>query len=232
MREIVLDTETTGLDSNKDRIVEIGCIELVNRFPTGKTLHSYFNPERDMPADAFAIHGLSAEFLSDKPKFSELARDIAVFIGDAAIVAHNAEFDLGFINAELKRAKLKTFPASCLVDTLQLARRKFPGGRNDLDSLCSRLKINNSKRAKHGALLDAELLAEVYVELVGAKQGSLLFGAVEKSGPSAAGVARGRPTPLAPRLTEQDIANHRAFVGGFKVKTIWSEDYFTEQKAA
>ncbi len=174
MREIVFDTETTGLDPLQgDRMVEIGCIELINRFPSGKTFHCYFNPERDMPEPAFKVHGLSVEFLKDKPLFAHKVEELIEFLGDAPLIAHNAMFDLGFLNAELERAKKAAVARERLVDTLMLARRKHPGGSNRLDDLCARYRIDNSKRVKHGALLDAELLAEVYVELIGARQANL-----------------------------------------------------------
>src|SRR5579862_2904499 len=162
LREIVLDTETTGLDPYQGhRLIEIGCIELVNRFATGQTFHRYLNPERDMPAEAFAVHGLSEEFLKTKPVFADIAADLLGFIGDAPLVAHNASFDLGFLNAELERLNHPRLPRDRLIDTLVLARRKYPGGANRLDDLCGRFGINLSRRTKHGALLDAELLAEV-----------------------------------------------------------------------
>src|SRR5262249_22527917 len=174
MREIVFDTETTGLDPYQGhRLVEIGCIELVNRFSTGRTFHRYVNPERDMPQEAFAVHGLSPDLLKDKPLFVSIAEELLAFIGDAVLVAHNATFDLSFLNAELERINLATIPRDRLVDTLLLARRKHPGGSNRLDDLCVRFGIDNSRRTKHGALLDAELLAEVYVELVEARQAQL-----------------------------------------------------------
>jgi DNA polymerase-3 subunit epsilon len=176
MREIVFDTETTGLDPLQgDRLVEIGCIELVNRFPTGKTFHWYFNPQRDMPESALKIHGLSSEFLKDKPLFADKADELIGFLGDAPLVAHNAMFDLGFLNAELERAGRPPVNRERMVDTLVIARRKHPGGSNRLDDLCLRYAIDNSHRTKHGALLDAELLAEVYLELIGARQGSLVL---------------------------------------------------------
>ncbi len=162
-REIVFDTETTGLDPYQGhRLVEVGCVELLNRIPTGQIFHCYFNPERDMPAEAFAVHGLSSQFLGDKPLFAELAADLVAFLGDAPLIAHNAAFDLGFLNAELERVKLPPIPRARLIDTLLLARRKYPGAQNRLDDLCQRFRIDNSRRTKHGALLDAELLAEVY----------------------------------------------------------------------
>ena len=174
MREIVLDTETTGLDPfTGHRVVEIGCIELVNCISTSATFHVYLNPERDMPAEAEAIHGLSSAFLSDKPKFADMAESLLEFLGDAKLVIHNAGFDLSFLNAELDRLKLPPIGRDRVVDTLALARRRHPGGPNKLDDLCTRYGIDNSRRTKHGALLDAELLAEVYAELVGGRQARL-----------------------------------------------------------
>ncbi len=228
MREIILDTETTGLYHDKgDRVVEIGCIELEKRVPTGKVLHYYFNPERDMPADAFAVHGLSIKFLADKPRFSDVVEQIQKFIGDAQIVAHNAEFDLGFLNAELKLCGRPEISRNRLVDTLMLARRKHPGSHNKLDDLCTRYKIDNSKRVKHGALLDAELLAEIYVELVDAKQGSLLFDAAPMTAAESAVATSARPVSLAPRVTDEDRAAHRKFIETIKPakgeEVIWNE---------
>lgn len=228
MREIVFDTETTGLDPlNGDRLVEIGCIEMINRFPTGRVFHTYINPERDMPEPAFKVHGLSIEFLSDKPRFAEVARDLVEFIGDdGMLVAHNAMFDLGFLNAELKRAGQREVSRERLVDTLLLARRKHPGGSNRLDDLCSRYKIDNSRRTKHGALLDAELLAEVYLELIGARQALLgLTEVLSGGGPSRAAQALGvvRPQPLPPRVTDEDRAEHRAFVEKLGEAAIWRQ---------
>src|SRR6266702_3895570 len=166
MREIVLDTETTGLDPLRgDRLVEIGCVEIYNRMPTGQSYHCYINPQRDMPAEAFAVHGLSSEFLSSKPLFTEVVEEFLAFVADAPLVIHNASFDISFINAELDRIKRPVIAKDRLVDTLLLARRKHPGVSNRLDDLCSRYSIDNSHRNKHGALLDAELLAEVYVDL-------------------------------------------------------------------
>src|ERR1700748_2370047 len=174
MREIVLDTETTGLDPLRgDRLVEIGCVEIFNRMPTGQSFHRYFNPEREMAAEAFAVHGLSTEFLADKPFFHELVDEFLAFIGDAPLVIHNASFDVGFINAELDRCGRTALERDRLVDTLMLARRKYVGVRNSLDDLCARFGIDTSRRVKHGALLDAELLAEVYLELIEARQAQL-----------------------------------------------------------
>ena len=225
MREIVFDTETTGLDPNQgDRLVEIGCIELVNRFPSGRTFHCYFNPERDMPEAAFNVHGLSIEFLKDKPLFAHKVEELIEFLGDAPLIAHNAMFDLGFLNAELGRAKKVVVSRERLVDTLMLARRKHPGGSNRLDDLCTRYKIDNSKRVKHGALLDAELLAEVYVELIGARQANLgLAEAVSGGGQTrvTAIVIRARPEPLAPRIAAEELEAHRAFIAAMGETAIW-----------
>ena len=224
MREIVLDTETTGLDpAQGHRVVELGCIELLNRIPTGANFHAYINPERDMPAEAFAVHGLSTEFLKDKPLFSEVVDEFLAFIGDAPLVAHNASFDHTFICAELKRAERDVIGRERLVDTLLLARRKHSAGPYSLDALCARYGIDNSRRTKHGALLDAEILAEVYIELVGARQAQL--GLAEAiSGPlgaNGAAIVRGRPLPLAPRLTDADRAAHRDFVATLGDAALW-----------
>jgi DNA polymerase-3 subunit epsilon len=174
MREIVLDTETTGLDALRgDRLVEIGCLELLNHIPSGQTFHVYLNPERDMPREAFNVHGLSEEFLKDKPLFGSLAGDFLNFVGTARLVIHNASFDMKFINAELVRAKRAALPMDQVLDTLALARRKHPGARASLDELSQRYGIDTSRRIKHGALLDAEILAEVYIELTGGRQTSL-----------------------------------------------------------
>jgi DNA polymerase III subunit epsilon len=227
MREIVLDTETTGLDPYQGhRLLEIGCIELVNRFPTGQTFHRYLNPQRDVPAEAFAVHGLSLEFLKDKSLFVDIAAELMVFIGDAPLVAHNASFDLGFLNAELERLNLPAISRDRLVDTLLLARRKYPGGSNRLDDLCQRFGIDNSRRTKHGALLDAELLAEVYLELIGARQAQL--GLVSATlAPAAATQSsrsiRVRPFALLPRLSDAERAAHGALIATLGAKAIWNE---------
>ncbi len=224
MREIVLDTETTGLDPfDGHRMIEIGCVELINRIPSGQAFHRYFNPDRDVPPEAFAVHGLSSDFLKDKPRFAEVAEELIAFIGDVPIVAHNALFDLGFLNAELDRAGKAQVGRERLVDTLMLARRRHPAGPNSLDSLCARYGIDNSRRTKHGALLDAEILAEVYVELVGGRQASLVL--VETGRMLAAvrqgGGAQARPVPLAPRLSDADLAAHAQFVAGLGAGAIW-----------
>jgi DNA polymerase-3 subunit epsilon len=227
MREIVLDTETTGLDPMRgDRLVEIGCIELLNSIPSGHTFHRYLNPQREIPAEAFAVHGLSAEFLADKPLFEEIAEDLLAFLGDAPLVIHNAGFDVGFLNAELDRCGKAAITRDRLVDTLMLARRKFVGVRNSLDDLCARFGIDNSKRTKHGALLDAELLAEVYLELIEARQAQLGLAAAEAAIVVAAGeekILRARPVPLRPRLTDAERVAHRAFVATLGDKPIWAD---------
>ena len=223
MREIVFDTETTGLDPFQgDRLVEIGCIELINRFPSGKTFHCYFNPERDMPEQAFKIHGLSIEFLKDKPLFADKVEELIVFLGDAQLVAHNAMFDLGFLNAELERAGRAAVSRERMIDTLLIARRKHPGGSNRLDDLCVRYAIDNSRRTKHGALLDAELLAEVYVELIGARQArwssrrrrcrtaSPASRSSCASGRAAGGASDGRGARRAPRASSPGSATARS----------------------
>jgi DNA polymerase III subunit epsilon len=227
MREIVLDTETTGLDPLRgDRLVEIGCIELLNRIPSGQTFHRYLNPQRDMPAEAFAVHGLSAEFLADKPFFAQVVDDFLAFVADAPLVIHNAGFDVAFLNAELDRCGKGAIARDRLVDTLMLARRKFVGVRNSLDDLCGRFGIDTSKRVKHGALLDAELLAEVYLELIEARQAQLGLAAAEAGVLVAAGeekILRVRAVPLMPRLTDAERAAHRAFVATLGEKAIWAD---------
>lgn len=226
-REIILDTETTGLlPAAGDRIVEIGCLELVNHIPTGRSYHVYVNPERAVPIDAVNVHGLDDAFLRDKPAFSAVVEDFLAFIGDALLIAHNGEFDLAFINAELGRLGREAIPGARMVDTLVLARRKHPAGPNSLDALCARYRIDNSARTKHGALLDAELLAEVYMELIGGRQAALVLGGEPVmvglvSGPMKRGPARRRPEPLPPRLTEAEIAAHRAFVAGLGASAVW-----------
>jgi len=226
MREIVFDTETTGLDPLQgDRLVEIGCIELVNRFPTGKTFHCYFNPERDMPEQALAVHGLTIEFLKDKPLFAHKVEELIAFLGDAQLVAHNAMFDLAFLNAELERAGQVGVTRERMIDTLLIARRKHPGGANRLDDLCVRYSVDNSRRTKHGALLDAELLAEIYVELIGARQAQL--GLAQANAPVYAPgervVVRQRPVPLAARITDAVREAHRRFVASLGDAAIWRD---------
>ena len=225
MREIVLDTETTGLDPGQGhRLVEVGCVELLNRIPTGATFHAYLNPDRDMPAEAFAIHGLSTEFLKGHKRFSEIVDEFLAFIGDAPLVIHNAGFDHTFLCAELKRVDRVLIARERLIDTLLLARRKHPAGPNRLDDLCARYGIDNSRRTKHGALLDAEILAEVYVELIGARQAQL--GLAESGERRVNGVegivaVRVRPDQLEPRLTEGELAAHCEFVAGLGEDVLW-----------
>jgi DNA polymerase III subunit epsilon len=225
MREIVFDTETTGLDPFQGhRLVEIGCIELVNRFPSGRFFHRYFNPERDMPAEAFAVHGLSVEFLKDKPRFAEVADELAAFIEDVPLVAHNALFDLSFLNAELERCTKQIVARDRLVDTLMLARRRHPNGPNRLDDLCARYGIDNSRRTKHGALLDAELLAEVYIELIGGRQASLILvdtGRTQITPGRKRAAAPRRSIPIDARLTEAEREAHGQFVGRLGDKAVW-----------
>jgi DNA polymerase III subunit epsilon len=230
MREIVLDTETTGLDPfTGHRIVEIGCIELVNCISTSTTFHVYLNPERDMPAEAEAIHGLSSAFLADKPKFADVAEGLVEFLGDAKLVIHNAGFDLTFLNAELDRLKRSPIGRDRVVDTLALARRRHPGGPNRLDDLCARYGIDNSRRTKHGALLDAELLAEVYAELVGGRQARFSLDR-ERTAVRTVTVAaaKERSAPLSPRLTSEETNSHRALLSTLGTDSVW-RDYLAEE---
>ncbi|QZH76181.1 MAG: DNA polymerase III subunit epsilon [Erythrobacter sp.] len=218
MREIIFDTETTGLDpATGDRMVEIGCIEMVNRVATGATFHAYFNPERDMPVEAERVHGLSATFLADKPCFRERAAELLDFIGDSPLVAHNAQFDFGFLNAELTACGLEVVDLERMIDTLAIARRRHPGAKHSLDALCSRYGVDRSHRVLHGALLDAELLAQVYVELTGGRQIGLQLAVdntVEKAVENA--VFRLRlgeyraPRPHLP--SAEELARHAAFL--------------------
>ena len=213
MREIVLDTETTGLDPlDGHRLVEVGCVELINGIPSGQTFHVYFNPERAMPAEAFAVHGLSDEFLKDKPFFAESADELIAFLGDAPLVIHNAEFDLAFLNAELARLGLPPLPSARAIDTLLLARRKFPGAQASLDALCRRFEIDASARTLHGALIDCDLLSRVYLELIGGKQGSLELAAAATMLDAAGAVVRPfrAPRPFAP--STEELAAHAAMV--------------------
>jgi DNA polymerase III subunit epsilon len=223
MREIVIDTETTGLDpSSGHRIVEIGCVELFNAIPTGQTFHEYFDPERDMPDEAFRVHGLSREFLAGKPKFGEVVERLLAFLGEAALVAHNAEFDIRFINAELSAHGHATIGFERIIDTLALARRRHPGVANSLDALCQRYGIDASRRTKHGALLDAEILAEVYAELSGGRQASLALHTVSVVRING-GAMLIRPTPLAPLVDATELAAHAAFIARLGQKAIWRQ---------
>ena len=215
MREVVLDTETTGLDPDGGhRVIEIGCIELIDHFPTGRTFQRYVNPERDMPAEAERIHGITAAFLADKPLFAAVVDELMEFLGDAPLVIHNAAFDLKFLNAELTRIDAALIPPGRAIDTIELAKVKFPGARYSLDELCKRFAVDLSARGKHGALLDAELLAQVYLELVGGRQRRFILA----PGDAAAAVAenlrpvRVRPQPLPALLTPAEREAHKAFV--------------------
>jgi DNA polymerase-3 subunit epsilon len=225
MREIVFDTETTGLDPlSGDRLVEIGCIELFNRFPTGKTFHGYFNPERDMPESALKVHGLTGDFLKDQPLFAHRVAELVDFLGDAQLIAHNAMFDLAFLNAELERAGQTAVSRDRMIDTLLIARRKHPGAANRLDDLCTRYGVDNSRRTKHGALLDAELLAEVYVELIGARQAQFILSqAPAIVAPGEIIAVRERPVPLPSRLTADAQAAHRRFIASLGENAVWRD---------
>ena len=226
MREIILDTETTGLNpASGDRLVEIGAVELINRMPTGKVFHVYLNPERDMPKEAEAVHGLSAKFLADKPYFADKVEEFLAFVGDAKLVIHNASFDMAFINAELGYCDRLAIPPDQVIDTLALARRSHPAGPNSLDALCRRYGIDNSKRTKHGALLDAELLADVYLEMMGGRQTTLGLAEAKKQvinlNTNAHSQSRQRETVLPPRLTEKERAAHQAAILELGPSTLW-----------
>ena len=227
MREIVLDTETTGLDPGQGhRLVELGCIELLNRIPTGATFHVYLNPERDVPAEAAAIHGLTAEFVKNQPCFVDIADDFLAFIGeDTPLVIHNAGFDHGFLCAELRRVDRALIARERLIDTLTLARRKHSAGPYSLDALCARYGVDNSRRTKHGALLDAEILAEVYVELIGARQAMLGLAetTVRMTNGEGAIAQRTRPIALTPRVSEAERLAHREFVASLGAEALWRE---------
>jgi DNA polymerase-3 subunit epsilon len=236
LREIVLDTETTGTDAKGgDRLIEIGCVELINHIQTGVTFHRYVNPTRPVSQGAFAVHGLSDAFLADKPVFADIVDALRAFCGDARLVIHNAAFDVGFLNAEFARLGAAAPPAielDTVVDTLQMARRKHPGAANNLDALCARYGIDTTRRTKHGALLDAQILAEVYIELLGGKQASLGLGTVSPSQMAAASA----PVVVAPRefrarLTPEEGARHAAFVATLGDGAIW-RDYVSEDRAA
>jgi DNA polymerase-3 subunit epsilon len=227
MREIIFDTETTGLDNRLDRVIEIGGVELDNHFPTGRTFHVYLNPvDRKVHPDALAIHGITDEFLKDKPTFAEVVEEMISFFGDARWVAHNATFDMGFINAELARLDRAPISADLVTDTLALARRKHPMGPNSLDALCRRYGIDNTHRTKHGALLDSELLAEVYIEMIGGRQAALglssneVRGAQQESDDSVVVIGQ-RPRPLPSRLNQQERESHAALVAKMGAKAIW-----------
>jgi DNA polymerase III subunit epsilon len=227
IREIVLDTETTGLSPETgDRIVEIGAVELLNMVPTGKTFHVYLNPERDMPKEAEAVHGLSTAFLKDKPLFKSVAQEFLTFVADAQLVIHNASFDMNFINHELRAIGLDAIDMGRVLDTLAIAKKKHPMAPNSLDALCKRYGIDNSKRTKHGALLDAELLADVYLELTGGKQAMLNLSnlaqrANRMSGTVSQSKVKARLTPLPSRLTDEERAAHTKLVAELGPKSLW-----------
>jgi len=233
MREIIFDTETTGLDNRMDRIIEIGGIELLNHFPTGRTIHLFVNPgDQKVHPDALAVHGITDEFLKDKPPFADVVEQILEFFGDGKWIAHNATFDMGFVNSELARIGLPPILPDRVVDTLSLARRKHPMGPNSLDALCRRYGIDNSHRTKHGALLDSELLAEVYIEMIGGRQAALGLGVAgsasqNKSNANVEEVVIAavmeRPRPLAPRLSEAEAAAHDALITKLGQKAVWSK---------
>lgn len=228
MREIVLDTETTGFDpATGDRLVEIGAVELERHIPTGKTYHQYINPEREVPQDAVDVHGLTLDFLADKPVFKNVAQEFLDFIGDSKLVIHNAAFDIKFLNAELNWLGLSSIPWERAIDTLQIARKKYPGSPASLDALCRRYNIDNSARTLHGALLDSEILAEVYLELIGGRQPDLVLARTEKSqdknveGIPAQALARRKP--LKPRLTEDERTAHANLIESMGEKAIWKK---------
>lgn len=226
MREVVLDTETTGFDPEAgDRIVEIGAIELLNHMPTGRFYHQYINPERAMPQGAFEVHGLGDDFLRDKPVFKAIGRAFLEFVGDARLVIHNASFDMKFLTYELRKAGFAPLPMEQSIDTVAIARSKFPGSPASLDALCRRFGIDNSAREKHGALLDSELLAEVYLELIGGRQPGLVLSAVTETRVSAEGSStwapRPRPRALPSRLSTEEAAAHAAFVAKLGDDALW-----------
>jgi DNA polymerase-3 subunit epsilon len=227
MREIVFDTETTGLDNQSDRIIEIGCIELENQFPTGRSLHLFINPEgKPVHPDALAVHGITDAFLADKPSFADIVGQIADFFDGARYVAHNATFDIGFLNAEYRRVGLAPVDPGLVIDTLALARRRHPMGPNNLDALCRRYGIDNSHRSKHGALLDAELLTDVYIEMLGGRQAAL--GLSTSTGADRDPETRDvvveigeRPSPLPPRLTDAEAEAHAKLIGRIGANAVW-----------
>lgn len=225
MREIVLDTETTGLDpASGHRLVEIACVEIVNLVPSGQSYHSYIDPRRDVPVEAFRVHGLSAEFLAGKPLFENIYPDFLAFIGDSRLIIHNAEFDMKFINAELQRAGASPLSFDRVFDTLAFARKKHPGSSNSLDALCARYRIDNSKRTKHGALLDSEILAEVYVELMGGRQTTLTLQTAAPKAVRATKIEVGaRAQPLAARLLPDDIDAHHKLRASLGDNAAWNQ---------
>ncbi|MDJ0614331.1 MAG: DNA polymerase III subunit epsilon [Rhizobiaceae bacterium] len=235
LREIIFDTETTGLSpKDGDRVIEIGAVELINRFPTGKTFHLFINPEgKEVHPDALQVHGISNEFLADKPSFGDVLDQYLEFFAEGNLVAHNADFDIGFLNAELARLNLPAIDPTRVVDTLKIARRKFPGQRNSLDALCSRFSVDNSHREKHGALLDSELLAEVYIELLGGRQATLTLDSHQNTAtsqnesdggvPSNANSYGERPRKLPPRISRQELEAHQALIDSIGEHALWKK---------
>ncbi len=226
MREIVMDTETTGLDPfSGHRIVEIGAVELLNHIPTGTVYHQYINPQRDMPEEAFNVHGLSEEFLGSKPVFADIAQDFLKFIDDGILIIHNAPFDMKFLNAEFSWIDIEQLSMDRVIDTLALARKRYPMGPNSLDALCRRYSIDNSKRDKHGALLDSELLADVYMELIGGRQTMLGLTSEQQEAEKKVEVgqikASTRPAPLPGRLSQAEIDAHDDMISGLGEKSLW-----------
>ena len=235
MREIVFDTETTGLDPVAGhRVVEIGCVELFNGIPTGRTFHHYLDPQRDMPEEAFRVHGLSSEFLTGKPLFQDVAEDFCAFTEGAKLVAHNAEFDFRFLSAELVATGRAALDLGRMIDTLALARRRHPGSPASLDALCQRYGIDNTRRTKHGALLDAEILAEVYAELNGGRQSSLVFAGAATRGWGGVSSVRRQPRPVAlpSAISPAEAEAHAAFVAGLGKEAIWLKYPAVEQQIA
>ena len=224
MREIILDTETTGLDPlTGDRLVEIGCLEILNSIPTGQVFHVYLDPQRDMPAEAFRVHGLSREFLAGKPLFADVVDEFLAFIAEDKLVIHNAEFDMRFVNHELARISRPAIGMHRVVDTLAIARKRHPGASNSLDALCARYRIDNSRRTKHGALLDAEILAEVYAELLGGRQTAMsLQVETVKTVTTVVTISGTRPSPLASTLDEMEWQAHEAFIAQLGDKALWN----------
>ena len=236
MREVVLDTETTGTDVGAgDRIVEIGAVELINHIPTGRSFHAYVNPQRSMPQGAFAVHGLSDAFLADKPRFAAVAGEFEEFIEDSRLVIHNAAFDIAFLNAELGRLGRPALGMGRVLDTLTMARRKHPGAPASLDALCARYGIDNSRRTKHGALLDAEILAEVYIELIGGKQADLGLAIVRPEtmpGAQAIEFRRRETRIIVTRLSETERSAHAAFVATLGQNALWNSYLGSTEAAA
>lgn len=223
-RAIVLDTETTGLEAhNGDRVIEIACVELIDLVRSDSHYHVYINPERDIPDSAFRVHGISLEMVADKPVFSEIAQGFLDFIGDDPLIAHNAEFDMRFLNMELERCNRPKLAMERVIDTLTIARKKFPGQSNSLDALCNRLGVDRSARVKHGALIDSEILGDVYLELMGGRQRAMSLAVEQKieTRAAATGLIAARPAPLPARISAEETAAHEAFLSKFKTAPLW-----------